>query len=128
MTVSDRDVQNELVKVKQMFMGDEAKFDGGSREAEHHARAVHAVAQETASWLERMKAAVTRDVTVTDDETQQYYEQHKAEYVEQESREVRHILISPFAKQLDKSVSTVTPLKRSGTRPRARPRRCAARS
>ncbi len=33
---------------------------------------------------------------MTEDEAAAYYEAHNAEYVEQESREVRHILISPF--------------------------------
>jgi len=104
-TVTDSDVQNELVKAKQMFMGDEAKFTA-ALEKQNITLEQFTQSLKDSLWLERMKAAVTKDITVTDDETQQYYEQHKAEYVEQESREVRHILISPFAKQLDKTVST----------------------
>ncbi len=44
-----------------------------------------------------MKAAVTKDVTVTEEEVQAYYDSHEGDYTKPEIREARHILISPFA-------------------------------
>ncbi len=43
---------------------------------------------------------------VTENEVRDYYESHKAEYVEQEAREVRHILVSPFRNLADGTVSS----------------------
>ncbi len=77
-----------------MFQGDEEKF-AAALEAQGMTLEQLTQSIEESLWLEAMKAAVTSDVTVSEDEAKAYYEAHKAEYVEQESREVRHILISP---------------------------------
>jgi parvulin-like peptidyl-prolyl isomerase len=104
-TVSDSDVQAELATVKQMFMGDDAKFEAALKQ-QNLTLEQFTQSLKDSLWLDKMKAAVTSDVTVTDAEAQAYYDQHKAEYVEQESRDVRHILISPFAKLMDNSIAT----------------------
>jgi parvulin-like peptidyl-prolyl isomerase len=95
-TISDTDVQAKLSQVKQMFQGDDAKFQA-ALERQNITLEQFTESLKDSLWLDAMKAAVTKDVTVTDEEAQAYYDQHKAEYVQQESREVRHILISPFA-------------------------------
>ena len=42
---------------------------------------------------EKIFAQVTRDVTVSDEDIQKYYEKNKAQYSQPESRDVRHILV-----------------------------------
>ena len=40
---------------------------------------------------------VTEDVTVSDEEIKEYYNTHKSQYLQPESREVRHILVEKKA-------------------------------
>jgi foldase protein PrsA len=100
-TVSEADVRNEVEKLRQMFLGEEEfqkSLEAQGLTLEQLGRSL----RETLLFDE-MKAVVTGDVTVGEDEAAAYYEAHKAEYVEQESREVRHILISPFPTAADGS-------------------------
>jgi foldase protein PrsA len=94
-TVTEQDVEAELQKVTQMFQGDEEKFKAALEEQNLTLEQFKESIRESL-WLEKMKATVTGELAVGEDEAQAYYEAHKAEYVEQESRDVRHILISPF--------------------------------
>lgn len=103
-TVTEADVRNELEQIRRMFQGDD-KFEQALK-----ARGM-TLEQLTQSirerlLIEKMKAAVTGDVRVDEQEAKTYYEEHKDEYVEQESRDVRHILISPFATTADGTVAT----------------------
>ncbi len=104
-TVSDRDVQEAVATVRRMFMGDQAKFEAALKK-QNITLEQFTQSLSDSLWLDRMKEAVAKDLSVTDDEAQEYYQQHQAEYVEQESRKVRHILISPFAKLVDGGVSS----------------------
>jgi foldase protein PrsA len=104
-SVMDKDVQDELGKIKQMFQGDEAKF-AAALEKQNITLEQFTQSLGDSLWLDKMKAVVTKSITVTDDMARTYYDQHKAEYVEQESREVRHILISPFATLVSGTVSS----------------------
>ena len=104
-SVTDKNVQDELATIKEMFQGDEAKFEA-ALEKQHLTLEQFTQSLTDSLWLDKMKAAVTQGVAVSDDEAQQYYQAHKAEYVEQESREVRHILISPFQKLPGNKIST----------------------
>ena len=104
-TVTDADVQNKLDQITQMFQGDQEKFQAALKTQHLTLDQLKAsILQDL--WLERMKQAVTGTITITDDEAQTYYTAHKSEYVEQESRTVKHILISPFATLSDGTVST----------------------
>jgi parvulin-like peptidyl-prolyl isomerase len=93
-----------MERMKKMFLGEE-EFEGALKA---HGLTLEQLTQSLRDGLliERMKAAVAGDMTVSEEEAQAYYEAHKSEYVEQESREVRHILISPFAKAMDGTVAT----------------------
>jgi parvulin-like peptidyl-prolyl isomerase len=104
-TVTDADVQNKLNQVKQMFQGDQDKFQAALKKQNLTLEQLtESIRQDL--WLERMKDAVTGNVSITDAEAQDYYNAHKSEYVAQESRQVKHILISPFATLADGTVST----------------------
>lgn len=94
-TVTDRDVDEEIAKMKAMFQGDEERFEAALESQDLTLEQLERSIRETL-LIDLMKAAVAKDVTVTEEEVKAYYDSHKSEYVEQESREVRHILISPF--------------------------------
>jgi foldase protein PrsA len=104
-TITDQDVQAELQQVKQMFQGDEEKFKAALKTQNLTLDQLTESIRENL-LLDKMKAAVTGNQTVTEDQASAYYQAHKAEYVEQESRNVRHILISPFSTLPDGTVST----------------------
>jgi parvulin-like peptidyl-prolyl isomerase len=94
-TVTSDDVDARLQQIKQFFLGDEDKFEAALDELNLTLEQLTQSIRESL-WFEEMEAAVTEDVTVSEEEVQAYYEAHKTEYVAQESRTVRHILISPF--------------------------------
>ena len=104
-TVTDTDVQNKLDQIMQMFQGDQDKFQAALK-TEHLTLDQLKTSIRQDLWLERMKGVVTGTITVTDDEAQAYYTAHKSEYVAQESRTVKHILISPFSTLSDGTVSS----------------------
>lgn len=104
-TVTEKDVAEELERIKGMFQGDENRLEA-ALEAQNLTMEQLTQSIRQNLWLDRMKAAVAKDVTVTEKEVKAYYEAHKPEYVEQESRTVRHILISPFRTLSDGTVSS----------------------
>lgn len=106
-SVTEKEVKEKLAQAKQMFQGDEERFLAALEQQNLTLEQFTQSLRDTL-WLDKMKAAVTQSVSVTEDEAQAYYQKHKAEYVKQEAREVRHILISPFAKLIDGSISTKT--------------------
>ncbi len=93
--ITAADVDAEIDQIRRMFLGDDAKFNEAITAQGMTMEQLRA-AVEQSLWLTRMKEAVTRDAGVKEAEVQEYYQQHKSEYVLAESREVRHILISPF--------------------------------
>jgi parvulin-like peptidyl-prolyl isomerase len=103
-TVNAQDVEARLEQIKRMFLGSEDKFESALEELDLTLEQLTEAIRESL-WFEEMQAAVTEDVTVSEDEVEAYYESHKDEYVEQESRRVRHILISPY---VDAAGNTVT--------------------
>lgn len=94
-TITSADVDARLQQIKQMFLGNEQKFNDALAKQKLTLEELTQAIKESL-WFEKMKAAVTEGVTLTEDEVRAYYDAHASEYVEQESREVRHILISPF--------------------------------
>lgn len=104
-SVTDRDIAEEIERIKGMFQGDEKRFEA-ALEAQNLTFEQLKQSVRESLWIERMKAEVTKDVAVSENEVRDHYESHKAEYVEQEAREVRHILISPFRNLADGTVSS----------------------
>jgi len=95
-SVTDEDVQTEIDTIlNETFGGDQAQFDAALESSNL------TVDQLKASYKESMllQAAydeVTKDVTtVPDEEMAAYYEENKADYLMDDSRVARHILIAP---------------------------------
>lgn len=95
-SVTDSRVQAEITKIKQMFQGDEKKFEDALKKQNLNLEQLTQQARDRI-LLDDMKAAVTADVTVSEAEAKAYYQANKAAYVRQEEREVRHILITGAA-------------------------------
>jgi len=93
-TVTEQDVQAELAQIKEMFQGDEDKFE---QALEQQNMTLEQLTQSIRERLlfEEMKAEVTKGIVVTEEEAKAYYEAHEGDYMHQESRKARHILIAP---------------------------------
>jgi parvulin-like peptidyl-prolyl isomerase len=104
-TVTEQDVQAEVEKIRQYFQGDEDKFNQ-ALEKQNITLEQLTDSLRDGLLLERMKAAVTEDVSVSESEVETYYEAHKADFVESETRETRHILIAPVQLNEDGTMST----------------------
>ena len=97
--VTDEDVDKKLAEIrKESFGNDEKKFLQALKQeglTEEEAR------REIRDNLlqEKLYEAVTKDVKVTDQEIERYYEKNKAQFTQPASRNVRHILISCDAKK-----------------------------
>lgn len=95
-TVTQRHVEAEIEKMRDMFQGDEERFEAALQTQ-------HLTLDELAQYirdrllLDAMKAVVTRGAELGEDEVKAYYNDHKSDYTEGEVRRARHILISPFA-------------------------------
>lgn len=95
--ITDKQVDARLEQIqKQYFGGDRKKFekqlkDQGLTEAQ--------VRKDIRSQIvsEKIFAEVTRKVSVTDKQVEDYYNKNKAQYSQPESREVRHILVKTRA-------------------------------
>jgi parvulin-like peptidyl-prolyl isomerase len=94
-TVTSADADARLQQIKQMFLGNEQKFNDALAKEKLTLEELTQAIKESL-WFEKMKAAVTEDISLSEDEVRAYYDSHTSEYVEQESRAVRHVLISPF--------------------------------
>ena len=105
--ITDRDVENQLAQLKDMFQGDEERWNEALKKQKLTLEQFKESLRERL-LVDEMKAAVTKDVTVTDDEVKAYYDAHEADYTEPEERETRHILISPFAEAAG-GAGTITP-------------------
>jgi foldase protein PrsA len=99
--VSDADVEKRLEELKeQFFEGDEAKYE---TELEKQGLSDAQVRTDVRTRLlsERIFEEVTKDVKVTDEEIQAYYDENKAQFETPASREVRHILVKQKARADD---------------------------
>jgi len=97
--VTDKDVDARLKQIqKQYFGGDKKKYENqlkaqGLTEAQ--------VKKDLGGQIisEKLFAEVTKDVKVSDEDIEKYYEEKKAtQYSQPESRDVRHILVKTKAK------------------------------
>jgi parvulin-like peptidyl-prolyl isomerase len=103
--VTERDVEAEVEQFRQYFQGDDDKFDEALEKQNITLEQLTASLRD-GLLLDRMKAAVTEDVKVSEAETEAYYEAHKADFVEPEARETRHILIAPVQLNEDGTMAT----------------------
>jgi peptidyl-prolyl cis-trans isomerase C len=94
-SVTEEEVTARVDQIQGMFLGDEAKFNEAIAEQGLTLERMRESIRQSL-WFEKMKAAVTAQVTVREEEVRGFYEEHKSEYVQDEARLVRHILISPF--------------------------------
>jgi foldase protein PrsA len=105
-TVTDEDVNAKVADVKEMFQGDQKRFDDALKKQKLTLdQFKESLRQEI--LIDAVKAVVNKDVTVTEDEVKTYYNSHRGDYTTPEVREARHILIDPFRKA--EGGGTITP-------------------
>ena len=95
--VSDKEIDTRLDALKQQyFKGDDDKFNA---ELEKQGLTVEQLREQLRGRLlsDKIYSAVIKKVKVTDAEIKAYYDNHKAQYLQPESREVRHILVKKKA-------------------------------
>jgi foldase protein PrsA len=105
-TITDQDVQARVDQLKDMFQGDPEKFAAALDKQKVTLEELTQSIRDSLLY-DQMKAAVTKGSTVTDEEAQAYYDAHKADFVQQEAREVRHILIAPVQPPADGATTTI---------------------
>ncbi len=96
-TVSDKEVDTRLDALKQQyFKGDEEKFKA---ELEKQGLTEEALRDQLRAKLlsDKLYNAILSKVKVTDADIKAYYDSHKAQFMQPESREVRHILVKKKA-------------------------------
>lgn len=93
-TVTDKDVQDQVDQAKATFGNDQAKFEAALKEEQITLEQLKASFRER-TLLTKTAEAVTKDVTIPDAEFQKYYDAHKAEFKQEEARTARHILFAP---------------------------------
>ena len=109
--VTDYDVQTQIADIlAQTFAGDQAAFDTKLKEQSLTLVQLQASLKEQL-LMQKAYEAATKDVTtVPDAEIQTFYDANKADYYTDETRNARHILISPItpATTTDPSATTTT--------------------
>ena len=95
--ISDDKVDKEIARYKKQFYGgSDARYEKAVKQqglTDEQAR--EAIRQQLIS--QALFKKVTGDVKVSDADITQYYNTHKSQYVQPESREVRHILVTKKA-------------------------------
>ena len=98
LTVTDEEVQADIDSIADYyFEGDQTKFE---EELDYYGVTLDEFKEMTRESLlsEKVYEAITGDVTtVPEEEIAAYYEENKADYTVEASREVRHILVTPEA-------------------------------
>jgi parvulin-like peptidyl-prolyl isomerase len=92
--ITDKDVDARLKQIKkQYFGGSETKYQA---QLKSQGLTEPQIKQDLRSQIlsEKLYAKVTSDVKVTDADIKKYYTEHKSDYSQAESRDVRHILVN----------------------------------
>ena len=102
--VTDSDVDNQLATIKSQYFGKNGKCDSTCEqkfqaELKKQNLSVDQVRDDVRASVVQNKIyeKVTSGVTVSDKEVADYYKKNKAQYVQPESRDVRHILVKKKA-------------------------------
>jgi parvulin-like peptidyl-prolyl isomerase len=99
--VSDADVEKRLKELKeQFFEGDQEKYEAELAKQGLTDAQVRTDVR-TRLLSERIFEEVTKDVKVTDEEIQAYYDENKTQFETPASRDVRHILVKQKARADD---------------------------
>jgi parvulin-like peptidyl-prolyl isomerase len=96
-TVSDKEVDTRLEALKQQyFKGDDEKFQA---QLDKDGLTVEQIRDQLRARMlsDKIYKSVIDKVKVTDAEIKAYYDNHKAQYMQPESREVRHIVVKKKA-------------------------------
>lgn len=95
--ISDDKINKEIERYKKQFYGgSDARYEKAvKQQGLTDAQARDAIRQQLIS--QALFKKVTGDVKVSDAEIKQYYNTHKTQYVQPETREVRHILVTKKA-------------------------------
>jgi peptidyl-prolyl cis-trans isomerase C len=95
--ISDAKVDQEIARYKKQFYGgSDARYEKAvKQQGLTDAQAREAIRQQLVS--QALFKKVTGDVKVSDADIKQYYNTHKTQYVQPESRDVRHILVTKKA-------------------------------
>jgi len=103
-TISDSDVEKQMQTIKAQYFGKNGKCDAAcvkKYEAEIKKQGVsdEQVREDVRASVVQNKIyeKVTAGVTVSDKEIEQYYKKNKQNYIQPESRDVRHILVKKKA-------------------------------
>jgi parvulin-like peptidyl-prolyl isomerase len=92
--VTEADIDKRLEEVKkQYFEGDEKKFEE-ALEGQGLTPAAYRESLSDEILSTKLFEAVTKDVTVSDEDVEAYYEEHQDEFKQPKTRDVRHILFS----------------------------------
>ncbi len=99
--VTDKQIADRLKQIKeQYFGGDDKKYEAQLKTQGLTDEQVQSdIRAQVIS--EQLFEKVTKDVKVTDEDIQTYYEKNKSQYSQAESREVRHILVKTRAQAND---------------------------
>jgi foldase protein PrsA len=91
--VSDKDVDKEIARYKKQFYGgsDERYEKAVKQQGLTDEQAREAIKQQLVS--KRLFDKVTGNIKITAADIKEYYTSHKSQYVQPESRDVRHILV-----------------------------------
>ena len=92
--ISDEKVDKEIARYKKQFYGGiDARYEKAvKQQGLTDAQARDAIRQQLVS--QALFKKVTGSVKVSDADIKQYYDSHKSQYVQPQSREVRHILVT----------------------------------
>lgn len=95
--VSDKEIDDRVDQIKkQYFNGNEKQYQANlKRQHLTNEEVRHEVRNQVLS--EKLYAKVTSDVKVADSDIEKYYNSHKQDYTQPESRDVRHILVKSKA-------------------------------
>ncbi len=95
--IAEKDINARIAAVKKKsFKGSQAGLDKALK-AQGMTAADLREDIKTALLQEKLYTAITKDVKVTDAQVAQYYKANKSQYVIQDSRDVRHILVKTQA-------------------------------
>ncbi|MEX0674865.1 MAG: peptidylprolyl isomerase [Gaiellaceae bacterium] len=99
--ITDKQIDDRLAEIKKQY------FDDDDKKLQDQLKQTNTTLEQVkrdirAQMLqEQLFTKVTSDVAVTDKEVRAYYEEHKDQYGEPESRKVRHILVDKKARADD---------------------------
>ena len=95
--VSDQDVDKQIAQYKKQFYGgNDARWEKALKQQNlTDAQARETIREQLVT--KKVQEKIVGDVKVSDADIKQYYDTHKSQYVQPESREVRHILVTKKA-------------------------------